>query len=204
MIADGEGAFEVSYIGERSDELAGLTPRALTCMRSRLAELVLTLNSFPFNNEYYRQLGGVAMGSRMGPHYAYLFVGYVEQQIREQYTGFIPQLHKRYIDDIVGAASCQRDELLKTLLTLFLTFTQHFNSHQLLPKRNCHFSISTCAFLKIGFKPLSSTRKQILTTTSISLLFILITASVLSLTASSSVFVDSAQTMMTSCSNLER
>ena len=51
------------------------------------------------------------MGSRMGPNYACLFVGYVEQQIRKQYTGFMPQLHKRYIDDIVGAASCQRDEL---------------------------------------------------------------------------------------------
>ena len=36
MIADGEGAFRASYIGERSDELAGLTPRALTCMRPRL------------------------------------------------------------------------------------------------------------------------------------------------------------------------
>ena len=36
MIADGEGGFRASYIGERSDELAGLTPRALTCMRSRL------------------------------------------------------------------------------------------------------------------------------------------------------------------------
>ena len=36
VIADGEGAFRVSYIGERIDELAGLTPRALTCMRPRL------------------------------------------------------------------------------------------------------------------------------------------------------------------------
>ncbi|KAK2556809.1 hypothetical protein P5673_021016 [Acropora cervicornis] len=61
----------------------------------RLAELVLTLNSFSFNNDFYRQLGGVAMGSKMGPNYACLFVGYVEQQIREQYTGFIPQFHKR-------------------------------------------------------------------------------------------------------------
>ena len=56
-------------------------------------------------NEYYRQLGGVATGSKMAPNYACLFFGYVEQQIREQYTGFIPQLHKRYIDDVVGAAS---------------------------------------------------------------------------------------------------
>ena len=36
MIADGEGAFRPLYIGERSDELAGLTPGALTCMRPRL------------------------------------------------------------------------------------------------------------------------------------------------------------------------
>ena len=77
-----------------------------TSTLTRLAELVLTLNSFSFNNEYYRQRGGVAMGSRMGPNYACLFVGYVEQQIRERYTGFIPQLHKRYI-----SATCRRDEL---------------------------------------------------------------------------------------------
>jgi len=32
MIADGEGAFRASYVGERSDELAGVTLRALTCM----------------------------------------------------------------------------------------------------------------------------------------------------------------------------
>ena len=32
MIADGEGAFRAPYIGERSDELAGLAPGAMTCM----------------------------------------------------------------------------------------------------------------------------------------------------------------------------
>ena len=32
IIADGEGAFRASHIGERSDELAGLTPAAMTCM----------------------------------------------------------------------------------------------------------------------------------------------------------------------------
>ena len=37
---------------------------------TRLAELVLTLNAFSFNNEFYHQVGGVAMGSKMGPNYA--------------------------------------------------------------------------------------------------------------------------------------
>lgn len=35
----------------------------------RLVELVLILNSFSFNNEYYRQIGGVSMGNGMGPSY---------------------------------------------------------------------------------------------------------------------------------------
>ena len=77
----------------------------------RLAELVLTLNAFSFDNQHYRQIGGVAMGSRMGPNYACLFVGYIEERIRSTYTGFVPQLHKCYIDEVVGAAQCSRLEL---------------------------------------------------------------------------------------------
>ena len=33
--------------------------------RTRLVELVLTLNAFSFNNEFYYQVGGVAMGSKI-------------------------------------------------------------------------------------------------------------------------------------------
>ena len=51
------------------------------------------------------------MGSRIGPNYACLFVGYIEERIRSAYTGFVPQLNKRYIDDVVGAAQCSRLEL---------------------------------------------------------------------------------------------
>ena len=51
------------------------------------------------------------MDSRMGPNYACLFVGYIEERIRSAYTGFVPQLHKCYIDDVVGAAQCSRVEL---------------------------------------------------------------------------------------------
>ena len=42
----------------------------------RLAELVLKLNSFEFNNKHYQQDGSVAMGTKMGPNYACLVVGY--------------------------------------------------------------------------------------------------------------------------------
>ena len=33
----------------------------------RVAELVLTLNCFPFGDNYFKQSNGVAMGTKMGP-----------------------------------------------------------------------------------------------------------------------------------------
>ena len=86
-----------------------LEPSTTTLIR--LAELVLTLNNFSFDGEHYQQISGVAMGTKMGPSYANLFVGYVEQQIFERYTGPIPDFFGRYIDDCLGTASCTRADL---------------------------------------------------------------------------------------------
>ena len=77
----------------------------------RLAELVLTLNCFSFAGNYYKEINGVAMGTRMGPSYANLFVGYVEHQFFNQYNGPKPELYGRYIDDCIGAISSSREEL---------------------------------------------------------------------------------------------
>ncbi len=44
---------------------------------------VITLNNFSFDGEHYQQISGVAMGTKMGPNYANLFVGFVEKQIFE-------------------------------------------------------------------------------------------------------------------------
>ena len=77
----------------------------------RLAELVLMLNCFSFAGNYYKQINGVAMGTRMGPSYANLFVGYVEHQFFNQYDGPKPELYGRYIDDCIGAISSSREEL---------------------------------------------------------------------------------------------
>ena len=82
-----------------------------TSTLTRLAELMMTLNAFTFNGDFYQQIGGVAMGSKMGPNYASIFVGYVEERIASQYHGFVPQLHKRYIDDVIGIACCSRVDL---------------------------------------------------------------------------------------------
>jgi len=66
-----------------------------------LAELVLTLNCFSFAGNYFKQINGVAMGTKMGPSYANLFVGYIENQFFNHYNGPKPELYRRYIDDYV-------------------------------------------------------------------------------------------------------
>ena len=103
-----------------------------------LPELVLTLNAFSFYDQHYHQIGGVAMGSRMGSNYACLFVGYIEEQIQSAYPGFVPQLHKRYIDDVVRAASVVALNW-RILSITSLTFIPRSNSHPTSVTSNCPF-----------------------------------------------------------------
>ena len=52
----------------------------------RLTELVLfTLNCFSFGGNYFKQTNGVAMGTKMEPGYANLFVDFIEHQFCSQY-----------------------------------------------------------------------------------------------------------------------
>ena len=47
----------------------------------------------------------------MGPSYANLFVGFIENKFFSNYHGPKPDLYKHYIDDYVGATSSSREEL---------------------------------------------------------------------------------------------
>ena len=47
----------------------------------------------------------MAMGTKMGPSYANLFVGYIEHQFFNQYN------YRRYIDECVDATSSTREKL---------------------------------------------------------------------------------------------
>ena len=95
-----------------------------TATLTRLAELVLTLNAFSFNNEFYHQVGGVAgHGQQNGPKLRVSFCRIcIEEQIGQQYTGTVPRLHKRYIDDVVGIACCSRVELEE-----YIAFVSNFH-----------------------------------------------------------------------------
>ena len=88
----------------------------------RLAELVLTTNTFSFNGSFYLQTSGVAMGIKLGPSYACLFVGYQEYLIMNSYRGPFPCLIKRYMDDIIGATSLPLESLQE-----FINYTNNFH-----------------------------------------------------------------------------
>eukprot|EP00061_Rhincodon_typus_P017462 g46165.t1 len=76
-----------------------------------LTELVFIFNNFSFNSSHFRQTKGLAMGTCMGPSYACLFIGYVEQFLFRSYTGIIPHLFLRDINDGISAASCIHGDL---------------------------------------------------------------------------------------------
>ena len=93
----------------------------------RLAELVLTLNSFSFNGDYFQQTGAVAMGSRLGPNYACLLVGHVEEQIFNS----IPERSLTSTNDILTTSQGQLPAAktnLTALLNLSTTFIQALNA----------------------------------------------------------------------------
>ena len=136
VIPNSEGLQALRYF---FDQRTVTEPSSETLLR--LAELVLTLNCFSFAGNYYKQINGVAMGTKMGPSYANLFVGYVEHQFFSQYEGPKPDLYGRYIDDCIGAISSSREELNR-----FITSVNSF--HPAL-KYTWEISETSLAFLDI-------------------------------------------------------
>ena len=107
----------------------------------RLAELVFTLNCFSFAGNYYKQINGVVMGTRMGPSYANRFVGYIEHQFFNQYYSPKPELYGHYLDDCIGTISSSTEELNQ-----FITAVNSF--HPAL-KYTWEISETSLAFLDI-------------------------------------------------------
>lgn len=89
-IPHNEGLLALKYFLDRRQVCNPATTTVL-----RLTELVLTLNHFVFNSQSYLQVKGVAMGSKIGPGYACIYVGYIEEQIFASYGGLTPTLYRR-------------------------------------------------------------------------------------------------------------
>ena len=80
---------------------------------------VLAYNNFQFDGKNYLQVGGTAMGTRVAPSYANIFMNDFEE--KHVYTHHLqPAAWYRYIDDIFCLWQHGEDELEK--------FTTHLNS----------------------------------------------------------------------------
>ena len=64
-----------------------------------LLEVLLTNNHFEFNGKHYHQESGTAMGTKLAPSYANLFMTKFGQKYVYTYP-LQPKLWKRFIDDI--------------------------------------------------------------------------------------------------------
>eukprot|EP00061_Rhincodon_typus_P017619 g46392.t1 len=97
----------------------------------------------------------------MGPSYACIFVGYVEQPLLCCYNGSIPHLFLRYINDCIGAASCSHEEL-EQFIHFINIFHPNLKFTWIISDTSLHFldlSVSICGDrLKtdIYFKPTDS------------------------------------------------
>ena len=66
----------------------------------QLIDIVLRCNIFSFNGQIYQQIRGTAMGTKMAPSYANLFMDRFERAFLAQ-EPILPLVWKRYIDDIL-------------------------------------------------------------------------------------------------------
>ena len=76
----------------------------------QLFDIVLRCNVFSFDGQVYQQIQGTAMGTRMAPSYANLFMDRFERAFLAQ-EPILPLVWKRYIDDILCIWPGTRSEL---------------------------------------------------------------------------------------------
>ena len=102
----------------------------------KMMKLVLAGNIFVFDGQMYKQQIGTAMGTRLAPSYACLFMAWLEENVLlSSWKGIQPKLWRRYIDDIIFIWESSEQELL--------AFIDHLNSQHDLIKFKCTYNIST-------------------------------------------------------------
>ncbi|XP_059582023.1 uncharacterized protein LOC109284452 [Alligator mississippiensis] len=103
-----------------------------------LIHFTLTHNNFTFNNQHFLQTMGTAMGTKMAPQYANLFMSHLEEDFLKNCT-IKPLLYLRYIDDIFIIWSENQESLIE--------FHQKFNSHHPSIRLSLEYSSTNIPFL---------------------------------------------------------
>ena len=100
----------------------------------------LKYNDFIFNNQYYLQTGGTAMGKKFAPNYANIFMAKWENEVLKKCPKQ-PQAYFRFLDDIFIIWPHSRDDLNE--------FMQVLNSHDENINLKCTISEESIDFLDV-------------------------------------------------------
>ena len=66
---------------------------------------------FTFNNKFYNQIDGVAIGSALAPSLANIFMSFYESKWLNEYNLNKPNFYLRYVDEILAAFDNDQDLL---------------------------------------------------------------------------------------------
>ena len=103
-----------------------------------LIKLILSKNAFTFNQAFYLQRSGTAMGTRMAPSYANLFMGKFEREFLRTQTA-LPLVWWRFIDDVFAIWTHGEQQLQ--------TFLGELNHHHTSIKFTANWSTEEVSFL---------------------------------------------------------
>ncbi|XP_060073403.1 uncharacterized protein LOC132553191 [Ylistrum balloti] len=92
-------------------------PTPSTWIILRMIAIILTNNCFRFDREFFLQIQGTAMGTKMAPNYAIIFMDHLEQRFLSTLMR-APIVWWRYIDDIFFIWPHTREELTSFLEAL--------------------------------------------------------------------------------------
>ena len=109
----------MDYIKKHREILPPHTPKD-HIIRNFL-HLILENNYFEFLDKCYLQVKGVAMGTKMAPPYANIFLSRIEHEFNFQYSKYI-MFWRRFLDDIFFIWHGKENALIK-----FMNFTNDFH-----------------------------------------------------------------------------
>ena len=108
------------FVPLRKKKVQGMLKRHCKKLRT----LATKSSCFIYNNKYYRQVDGVAMGSPLGPTLANVFLSHHETSWLENCpVQFKPVYYRIYVDDVIVLFKC------KNHVNKFLSYmnTRHHN-----------------------------------------------------------------------------
>ena len=138
----------IDFLSRRLSAITHNFPVKLECF-IELIKLCHQNTYFVFEDTYFKQIFGLAMGNPLSPVLASIFLEHVEEELIPTFSGVRPHLWLRYVDDVLSLVPKEFD------LHSFVSFI-----NSLYPTLKFSFELETCdsiPFLDVLIKKVCST-----------------------------------------------